>query len=663
MEENNSPVQEAGSQTEKVNPLSKISTKIWAAIGAVVILSAVLIGFFASGGLKAATMHLLRIQGTVAVADGEGRGVPPKENLGLYSGYQVETRSDSFAWIDLDKVKLTKMDQNSEIRIYKEDRRLEIEVKSGSLFFNVTEPLADDETMDIRTSTMLVGIRGTCGWVLDDGRKGSQVFLLEGTVEAEALDTGETVEVSAGEMARVSVNEEGETEITVQPFAEEYIPDFVQSELEEDEDLSDAVLEASGLDVLDPPDPEERLREDYQEIINNHPILDRGAGSSYTADGVVYSNEGLSYAVTLDMNGDGSEELVLVTQQGAFLYPGPVTRLEVYGSAMGRAVLYDSVSFDEEDYMDGEYSYRPNGFELVESNGKSCIYLSYGAQSVADEHLFTLENDTLILIEWRQGWLEGLYHDHNCNALVDGAYTVLELPAVPDNIQQKVELQRNLDSREYEDYPIYAKLADTDQDGEDEMYVLSYEFCMCDWDGAQIQTTVLESNVVYAKLIDMNQDGKEELLLVLKPDEWSYFAVVYSWSDAGKPDKKAIDIGEYPYGLNIYREKSTGEIYLGGVVNQGTVGEDSSFTSLTDSVHIGWANYNPYWDYGDLDTLTPAERAEVDAQLAESRQEWEEYQEQLNRFELVEYINTDSWEWQEALAHTVDEVRRQLMAR
>lgn len=56
------------------------------------------------------------------------------------------------------------MDENSEISITKDDLKLSINVKSGGLFFNVTEPLAEDETMNIRTSSMIVGIHSTCGW-------------------------------------------------------------------------------------------------------------------------------------------------------------------------------------------------------------------------------------------------------------------------------------------------------------------------------------------------------------------------------------------------------------------------------------------------------------------------------------------------------------------
>ena len=102
-----------------------------------------------AGGTLATTMHLRKTEGTVGVSDGEGKELTPKDNLGLYSGYQVETQAESYAWIDLDKVKLTKLDQDSEVEINKEGKKLELDVKSGSLFFNVTEPLTDDEKSEL----------------------------------------------------------------------------------------------------------------------------------------------------------------------------------------------------------------------------------------------------------------------------------------------------------------------------------------------------------------------------------------------------------------------------------------------------------------------------------------------------------------------------------
>ena len=176
-----------------------------------------------SGGTSAATMHLRRTEGTVSVSDNDGKSVTPMDNLGLYSGYGVGTRSASYAWIDLDDVKLAKLDQNSEISIEKDGKKLDIQLKSGSLYFNVTQPLEDDETMDIRTSTLLVGIRGTSGWVED--RSGlSRVYILEGKVECSA--EGQTVRVSAGEMAELR----SDGELAVEPFTAEDIPAFVRED-------------------------------------------------------------------------------------------------------------------------------------------------------------------------------------------------------------------------------------------------------------------------------------------------------------------------------------------------------------------------------------------------------------------------------------------------
>ena len=188
----------------------------------------------------ATTMHLKRTEGTVTVSDDTEKDVPLLEDLGLYSGYEVDTQSESYAWINLDDVKLTKMDQESEIAIQKEGKALEIEVISGSLFFNVTEALEDDETMDIRTSTMLVGIRGTCGWVEDrDGL--SRVYILEGTVECSAEN--QTVQVNAGEMAELMAD----GSLVVRKFTVQDIPAFAQNELSQDPDLYSDIYKASGL--------------------------------------------------------------------------------------------------------------------------------------------------------------------------------------------------------------------------------------------------------------------------------------------------------------------------------------------------------------------------------------------------------------------------------
>ena len=255
---------------------------------------------------KATTMHLKRAEGTVAVSDDTGEDVPLLEGLGLYSGYGVDTRSASFAWIDLDSVKLTKMDEDSEIAIRKEDKLLEIEVKSGALFFNVTEPLAEDETMTIRTSTMMVGIRGTCGWVEVPGDGTMKLFLLEGKVSCETGEEKRTVR--AGEAAIMV--EDGE--ITVEPFAVADIPEFVMEEVKEDDGLVEAILNDAGLDVLNPMTPEMLAMEQYRAIL--------AQAEAYFDDDTDYGDMEvtISYKYTLALMRAGSPLPALVLEQETY---------------------------------------------------------------------------------------------------------------------------------------------------------------------------------------------------------------------------------------------------------------------------------------------------------------------------------------------------------
>ena len=205
------------------------------------------LGCAGCGGASAASMLLRKTEGAVTVADAEGADIAPEENLGLYSGYTVGTGAKSYAWIDLDKVKLTKLDANSAAQVTKDGKNLSIHVTSGSLFFNVTEPLAGDETMEISTSSMLVGIRGTCGWVEAPDSSTMRVYILEGKVECTA--GGNIAAVNAGEMAEMT--EDGD--IAVKNFDIYVVPGFVVEELQADEALNGAVLEASGLDVAASP--------------------------------------------------------------------------------------------------------------------------------------------------------------------------------------------------------------------------------------------------------------------------------------------------------------------------------------------------------------------------------------------------------------------------
>ena len=278
-----------------------------------------------AGGASATTMHLRKTEGSVGVSDGEGIELTPKDNLGLYSGYQVGTQAESYAWIDLDKVKLTKLDQDSEVEINKEGKKLEIDVKSGSLFFNVTEPLTDDETMNIATATMMVGIRGTCGWVTDN-----TAALLEGTVSVTA--GGQEATINAGEMAVLT--ESGE--ITVSALTAEDIPSFVREEVEDYGGLP--VPDDSGDDPVEV-DPMAA----YEELLS-------------TLENVVYSE-------VIDFEGDGSPELLVISMDFARSTEISVGMDEISVWRNGSDCVMSAVS---EMNAGGKYA-------LVESNGRLLV--------------------------------------------------------------------------------------------------------------------------------------------------------------------------------------------------------------------------------------------------------------------------------------------------
>lgn len=190
------------------------------------------------GRASASAMRLRKTEGSVRITGGNDEKIEAREDMKLYDGYSVRTKSESYAWVDLDSVKLTKLDQLSIAEIEKKGKKLTISVESGNLFFNITEPLEDDESLDIRTSTMGIAIRGTCGWVEVPKDGTMRVFLLEGKVRCETDDGRETIR--AGEMAAMA--EDGT--ITVSKLSVADIPGFVMDEIEDDDKLMESVSAA-----------------------------------------------------------------------------------------------------------------------------------------------------------------------------------------------------------------------------------------------------------------------------------------------------------------------------------------------------------------------------------------------------------------------------------
>ena len=312
----------------------------------------------------AATMHLVQTRGTVGVQDEKEKEVSLVENLGLYNGYQVGTKAESYAWIDLDQVKLAKMDQESRIEIQKseDEKELEIFVESGGMFFDVKEPLLEDESMDIHTSNMIAGIRGTCGWI-ERYTDYSRLGLLEGVVECQAPD-GKTVSIGAGQMAVLA---DGDSEIQVFPLYRNQVPAFVEEEAPE---LTAGLLDAAdegpqaetngesqaadtGERYYDPeaglplpefvPDGIERRVievKDGQELIDLIWNEDLSNTEIHLGDGT-YETMGLGiYNVeNLSIIGTGKTRLVTMSGYEEILSAVNCKNLQLYGLVMGHELL------------------------------------------------------------------------------------------------------------------------------------------------------------------------------------------------------------------------------------------------------------------------------------------------------------------------------------
>ncbi len=274
-----------------------------------VLLAALLTALLAAcGAQEAAAVWLARIQGSVSVWDAAQKPLEPQVDLGLYDGYRVATEAQSCGWLSLDRERLAKLDAQSEVGIARSGRLLQLNVNAGSLFFNIDAPLAADETLEICCSNMVVGIRGTCGWVSATPEGRLRVCLLEGVVTcAVTPKNGEAVvqTVRAGEQGELMP----EGEIVVEPLYREDIPDFVLEELSEKPELKEALPERADADAgadaagaeapgdnrfgLDPAAP-------YAQTLAEMP----------TSDGI---SPGLLHAERLDFEGDGDPELMVIT--------------------------------------------------------------------------------------------------------------------------------------------------------------------------------------------------------------------------------------------------------------------------------------------------------------------------------------------------------------
>lgn len=240
---------------DKVKSLSTKMKVIISAAAVAVIAAVIVCIVMAKGGYFATTMRLLRVEGTVNIEDSKGGTKPVIDNIRFQSGDALNTGLDGLASVGLDDTKIVTLQNDSRAEFTKKRKQLELRLTKGAVFFEVTEHLKDDETFEIKTSTMTAGIRGTSGYVyFDDGNK-TNIILTDGKViiEGKNPETGETkvAEVNAGQKLTVYTFNDRDTntvDFTIGDIAPEDLPKEILEDLAGNDELLDKICADTGWD-------------------------------------------------------------------------------------------------------------------------------------------------------------------------------------------------------------------------------------------------------------------------------------------------------------------------------------------------------------------------------------------------------------------------------
>ena len=249
--------------------LSKKLLIIASAVLLAVVAAVVFIVIGTNNKLKATTMRLLKMEGTVTLEE-NGVAKTVKENLRFKSGDALSTDVASMVAVGLDDTKVITLDEESRAEFEKSGKHLKLALTKGRLFFNVTEKLEADASFTITTSNTTVGIRGTSGVVCFDENGNPAIYLTDGEIEAEAYNpvTGETKTIKVKAPAKLEVHyyndrPEGKTvEFTAVPLEPDMLPDFATEVIYNDQALMDKIAAYTGWEIKDIKDAYEKKGEE-----------------------------------------------------------------------------------------------------------------------------------------------------------------------------------------------------------------------------------------------------------------------------------------------------------------------------------------------------------------------------------------------------------------
>lgn len=223
-------------------------------------------------GYSASTIRLLYYEGNVKVLDADGKSRTLMQNGRFGSGESMQTGKESTASVGLDQSKIVALDAVTRVNFSQQGKAMHMDLVEGTLLLDVQKKLDEEESLDIRTSNMVVGIRGTVVFlsnlpsaehdtddleeVLDErissGEMITTLGVLEGTAHVSYVDANgrqQSIDVKAGEKATLRGDSMGKSasDAYVETMVAEDLSNFVVKQLMRDDALYNRVEEASGL--------------------------------------------------------------------------------------------------------------------------------------------------------------------------------------------------------------------------------------------------------------------------------------------------------------------------------------------------------------------------------------------------------------------------------
>ncbi|MBR5925988.1 MAG: FecR domain-containing protein, partial [Firmicutes bacterium] len=170
----------------------------------VLVLGSVTEVFASTKEATASKIKLEEYTGTVKVKNASGKDVKVKDSLRLYSGYTLETKAKSTAYVSLDSKTAIKIMSGSKVTLEKSGSKINVMLEKGTIVADVSEKLDSKSTMDIYTTNSVTGIHGTgveVSYEVDEegGGSSTDINMLDGTTGSQSRFNGVSVTVSQGQ--------------------------------------------------------------------------------------------------------------------------------------------------------------------------------------------------------------------------------------------------------------------------------------------------------------------------------------------------------------------------------------------------------------------------------------------------------------------------------